>query len=152
MRDSLIKEQEMCDKFLREMYNQGNGNTFLVFTPLHYQVKQSSRGWQGTIWHLGCFHVLAIANNIAMNIRVHVSFLIYNFVLIYAQAFPGGASGKEPACQCRRHEMWVQFLGRSPGGWIGSLLQCSCLENPTDRGVCRASLWGHKESDTTEVT
>ena len=21
--------------------------------------------------------------------------------------FPGGSSGKEPTCQCRRHEMWV---------------------------------------------
>ena len=21
--------------------------------------------------------------------------------------FPGGASGKETACQCRRHKMWV---------------------------------------------
>ena len=30
----------------------------------------------------------------------------------------------------------------------------SCLENPTDGGVCRAtySPWGHKESDKTEVT
>ena len=26
--------------------------------------------------------------------------------------FPGGASGKEPSCQCRRHEMWVQSLGQ----------------------------------------
>ena len=26
--------------------------------------------------------------------------------------FPGAASGKEPACQCRRHEMWVQSLGQ----------------------------------------
>ena len=26
---------------------------------------------------------------------------------------PGGASGKEPACQCRRHkERWIQSLGR----------------------------------------
>ena len=25
--------------------------------------------------------------------------------------FPDGASGKEPACQCRRHEMWVRSLG-----------------------------------------
>ena len=25
---------------------------------------------------------------------------------------PGGASGKEPTCQCRRHEMWVQSLGQ----------------------------------------
>ena len=25
--------------------------------------------------------------------------------------FPGGASGKEPTCQCRRCEIWVQPLG-----------------------------------------
>ena len=25
--------------------------------------------------------------------------------------FPGGASGKEPACQCRRHKRW-EFLGQ----------------------------------------
>ena len=24
----------------------------------------------------------------------------------------GDASGKEPACQCRRHEMWVRSLGQ----------------------------------------
>ena len=26
--------------------------------------------------------------------------------------FPDGAGGKEPACQCRRLEMRVRFLGR----------------------------------------
>ena len=26
--------------------------------------------------------------------------------------FLGGASGKEPACQCRKHETWVLSLGR----------------------------------------
>ena len=25
--------------------------------------------------------------------------------------FPGSASGKEPACQCKRHENWVRSLG-----------------------------------------
>ena len=35
----------------------------------------------------------------------------------------------------------------------GNPLQCSCLENPRDRGVWWATvLWGHTESDTTEVT
>ena len=32
----------------------------------------------------------------------------------------------------------------------GNPLQYSCLGNPMDRGAC--STWGHKESDTTEVT
>ena len=27
-------------------------------------------------------------------------------------AFPGGGSGKEPACQCRRHKRRFQFLGQ----------------------------------------
>ena len=27
-------------------------------------------------------------------------------------SFPGGASGKEPACQCRRNESWIQSLGQ----------------------------------------
>ena len=26
--------------------------------------------------------------------------------------FPGSTSGKEPACQCKRHETWVQSLGQ----------------------------------------
>ena len=40
--------------------------------------------------------------------------------------------------------------GRSPGGGNGKPLQCSCLENPVDRGAWWATVWGRKESDTTE--
>ena len=47
--------------------------------------------------------------------------------------------------------------GRSPGGGHGDSLQCSCLENPTDRGAWRAAVHRVRESrvresNTTEVT
>ena len=32
----------------------------------------------------------------------------------------------------------IPWLGRSPGGGHGNTLQCSCLENPTDRGAWHA--------------
>ena len=39
-------------------------------------------------------------------------------------------------------------LGRSPGGGYGNPLQCSCLENPTDRGAWQATLYGVTKSQT----
>ena len=36
----------------------------------------------------------------------------------------------------------IPGLGRSPGGGRGSPLQCSCLENPMDRGAWRATVHG----------
>ena len=36
--------------------------------------------------------------------------------------------------------------GRSPGGGHGNPLQCSCLENPTDRGAWRATTLGIAKS------
>ena len=42
--------------------------------------------------------------------------------------------------------------GRSPGGGHDSPLQCSCLENPMDRGAWQATVCSLTESDTTEVT
>ena len=41
----------------------------------------------------------------------------------------------------------IPGLGRSPGEGHGNLLQCSCLENPTDY-----SPQHHKDSDMTECT
>ena len=34
----------------------------------------------------------------------------------------------------------IPGLGRCPGGGHGNPLQYSCLENPVDRGACRASV------------
>ena len=38
--------------------------------------------------------------------------------------------------------------GRSPGGGHGNLLQCSCLENPVDRGAWQATVHGVAKSQT----
>ena len=70
--------------------------------------------------------------------------------LLLFMGFPGGASGKEPACQCRRH-MRLRFnpgSGRSPGGGHGNPLQCSCLENPMDGGTWQATVHGVTKSRT----
>ena len=41
--------------------------------------------------------------------------------------------------------------GRPPGGGHHNPLQCSCLENPMDRGALQATVYGvAKQSDTTE--
>ena len=40
--------------------------------------------------------------------------------------------------------------GRFPGGGHGNPLQCSCLEDPIDRGTWQAIVQGVTNSDTTE--
>ena len=47
------------------------------------------------------------------------------------RGFPGGTSGKEPSCQCRKQKR-LGFDTRvgSPGVGHGNPLQNSCLKNP----------------------
>ena len=69
--------------------------------------------------------------------------------------FPGGTSGKEPTCQCRKFKRcefnpWVRKI---PGGGPGNPPQNSCLEKPHgQRSLVGYSPWGCKESDMTEST
>ena len=58
---------------------------------------------------------------------------------------PGGTTGKEPTCHCRRHKRCK--LGRSPGGGHGTPLQYSYLENPMDREACQGTV--HRVSKRT---
>ena len=65
--------------------------------------------------------------------------------------FPGGASGKEAACQCRRRKRH----GFYP--WVGKIPQRRAWqpipgESRGQRSLSGYSPWGHKESDTTEMT
>ena len=66
---------------------------------------------------------------------------------------PRWLSGKESACNAEATEDsgLIPGLGRSPGGGNGYPLQYSSLESPMDRAWWATySLWGRKESDTTE--
>ena len=77
----------------------------------------------------------------------HLYFSTINLLIIYSvpgtvQGFPGGASGKEPACNAGNtgDSSLIPGLGRSPGGGQGSLLQYSCLKNPMDRVVWQVTV------------
>ena len=68
----------------------------------------------------------------------------------------GGTGGKEPACQCRRHEMLVRSLG-----WEDPLTDRRAWqptpellpgESQGQRSLVGYSPWGCKESDTTKAT
>ena len=64
--------------------------------------------------------------------------------------FPGGARGKEPACQCRRRKK-CGFNPRSegfPGGGHRNPLLYSYLQNPLDRGAWWATVHGVPKSWT----
>ena len=62
----------------------------------------------------------------------------------------GDSVSKESTCNAGDPDS-IPGLGRSPGEGNGNPLQYSCLENSMDMGsLVDYSLWGHKESDTTE--
>ena len=87
----------------------------------------------------------------SQGIYFFVNFFYWSLV---ALGFPGSASGKQPACQCRRHETWLQSLG-----WEDPLEQgieptpvFLPGESHGQRSLVGYSPWGRKESDTTKVT
>ena len=66
----------------------------------------------------------------------------YIQVFLLSYKFPGGASGKEPACNAGdiRDAGLIPGSGRYPGRGHGTPLQYSCLENPMDRGAWQATV------------
>ena len=63
------------------------------------------------------------------------------------KGFPGGSAVKNPPANAGDAGT-INGSGRSPGEENGNLLQCSCLENPMDRGAWRATVHGVAKSQT----
>ena len=60
--------------------------------------------------------------------------------------------GRELLVKHSQVDTWIGSWDQTHGGGHGSLLQYSCLENPTDRGSLMSySPWSCKESDTSEA-
>ena len=59
-------------------------------------------------------------------------------------------NGAPSAYQCKSHRdsSSIPGLGRFPEGGNGNPLQCSCLENPRDRGIWWATVHGVTKSQT----
>ena len=78
--------------------------------------------------------------------------------LYYGTGFPGGASGEEPACQCRRHKgrlshRFNPWVGKIP--WSGAWQSTPVFlpgESHGERSLASYSLQGHTELDMTEAT
>ena len=74
----------------------------------------------------------------------------YDQYLYLINRLPGGFSGKEHACQCRRHKRhgfdpWVREIR---GGGHSNTLQYSYLKNPLDRGARWATVHRIAKSQT----
>ena len=65
-----------------------------------------------------------------------------------SRGFPGGTSGKEPACQCRRPEAWVRSLSWEDPLEEGMAIHSSILawRIPMDRGACWVTVHGVTKS------
>ena len=61
--------------------------------------------------------------------------------------FPGGSDSKASACNAGNLGS-IPEPGRSPGEGNDNPLQCSCLENPMDRGAGQAIVHGVGKSQT----
>ena len=88
-----------------------------------------------------------------MGIWTLMIFYIYIYIFFFFRGFPGGTVVKNlPASAGDAGDMGLILeSGRSPRVGNGNPLQCSCLENPMDRGAWQARVHGvTKESDTTE--
>ena len=75
---------------------------------------------------------------------------IYTFYFDIYVGFPGGATSKGPASQCRRHKRYRldPWDGKIPWRREWQPTPASCLENPMDRGAWWATVHRVAKSQT----
>ena len=81
------------------------------------------------------------------NVKVHFSSVIIWLQPKLIQGFPDSSVDIESACSAGDAGL-SPGSGRSPGGGHGNPLLYSCLENPMDRGVWRATVHGVAKTQT----
>ena len=74
----------------------------------------------------------------------------HSYGSVVTLGFCGGSAVKNPPASAGATGDGgsIPGSGRSPGGGHDNPLQCSCLENPMDRGVQRAAVHGVSKSRT----
>ena len=89
-----------------------------------------------------------------INTQFHSSTSLVNGTM-FQWGFPGGTSGKEPVCQCKRHKKaWVQSLGpeNPPEEDMATHSNILTSGSTGQRSLTGYNAWGCKESDWTEAT
>ena len=87
------------------------------------------------IWRDKKMNTIYTNTRISVRIFIKISkhlYIVFFWVILQYLGLPGGVSGKEPDCQCRRlkRHRFNPWIGKIPGGGYGNPLQYSCLENP----------------------
>ena len=93
-------------------------------------------------------NVLSIDCKIKSSIYLLILFKLirlYTWKCLLIVSFSGGSDGKESACNAG-DPCWVPGWGGVPREGNSYPLQCSCLENPMDKGACAATVHGVAKS------
>ena len=137
----------------------------------YLQCTTSSPGWQHVWQHFHFYLVIFhIINSLfskcvsisplglpRLRIKLMKNMLMYLTFIKYLQcttSSPSGSSGKEPACQCRRHKRhkFDPWVGKIPWRRAQPTPVFLSGESYGQRRLDGYSPWGHKKSDTTEGT
>ena len=117
------------------LFGEGNG------TPLQCSCLENPR--DGRAWRAAVYGVaqsptrlkwLSSSSEFVVSIPCVCKRCVWRLPCSFLSGFPSGSNGKGSAWNVGDPGL-IPGSGRSPGGGHGNPLQCSCLENPMDRGA-----------------